>query len=68
MESVTIGTVARQAGVGVETIRFYERRGLVGQPAKPSGAGQRRYAPETVLILLGAWSIYFGLFVEVPLA
>jgi DNA-binding transcriptional MerR regulator/copper chaperone CopZ len=48
MENMTIGTVARQAGVGVETIRFYERRGLVRQPAKPSGTGQRRYAPETV--------------------
>jgi DNA-binding transcriptional MerR regulator len=48
MENMTIGTVARQAGVGVETIRFYERRGFVRQPAKPPGTGQRRYAPETV--------------------
>lgn len=48
MENLTIGTVARQAGVGVETIRFYERRGLISQPAKPPGAGRRRYAPETV--------------------
>lgn len=48
MENMTIGTVARQAGVGVETIRFYERRGLIRQPPKPQGAGQRRYAPETV--------------------
>jgi len=48
MENMTIGTVARQAGVGVETIRFYERRGLIRQPAKAPGAGQRRYAPETV--------------------
>lgn len=48
MENMTIGTVARQAGVGVETIRFYERRGLIRQPPKPQGTGQRRYAPETV--------------------
>jgi len=48
MEHMTIGTAARQAGVGVETIRFYERRGLLEQPPKPSGAGIRRYAPETV--------------------
>jgi len=32
----------------VETIRFYERRGLIERPPKPSGAGIRRYAPETV--------------------
>jgi DNA-binding transcriptional MerR regulator/copper chaperone CopZ len=48
MENMTIGLVARQAGVGVETIRFYERRGLIRQPAKPPGTGQRQYAPETV--------------------
>src|SRR5215469_2573181 len=30
-----IGDVAKAAGVGVETIRFYEREGLVDQPAKP---------------------------------
>ena len=28
----TIGDVAREAGVGVETVRYYERRGLVAQP------------------------------------
>lgn len=48
MENMSIGSAARQAGVGVETIRFYERRGLIRQPAKPPGAGRRRYAPETV--------------------
>lgn len=44
----TIGAAARQAGVGVETIRFYERSGLVGQPAKPAAAGARHYPPATV--------------------
>lgn len=48
MDALTIGMAARQAGVGVETIRFYERRGLVERPPKPSGAGIRRYSPETV--------------------
>ena len=44
----TIGAAARQAGVGVETIRFYERRGLVRQPGKPAASGARHYPPETV--------------------
>jgi MerR family mercuric resistance operon transcriptional regulator len=44
----TIGMAARQAGVGIETIRFYERRGLVLQPGKPALSGARHYPPETV--------------------
>jgi DNA-binding transcriptional MerR regulator len=48
MDPLTIGTAARQAGVGVETIRFYERRGLIARPPKPPGSGIRRYAAETV--------------------
>lgn len=48
MDALTIGAAARQSGVGVETIRFYERRGLIRQPAKPPGVGRRRYAPEIV--------------------
>ena len=48
MNTLTIGLAARAAGVGVETIRFYERRGLLARPPKPSGTGIRRYAPETV--------------------
>lgn len=47
MTNLTIGTVARVAGVNVETIRFYERRGLVAQPLKPR-EGYREYSPETV--------------------
>jgi MerR family mercuric resistance operon transcriptional regulator len=48
MKDLTIGAAARQAGVGVETIRFYERRGLIEQPPKPPGAGFRVYSPEQV--------------------
>ena len=44
----TIGQLAKAAGVGVETIRFYERRGLLQQPKKPAGGGFRRY-PEDAL-------------------
>lgn len=44
----TIGEAARRAGCGVETIRFYERRGLITQPSRPSRSGFRRYPEETV--------------------
>jgi MerR family mercuric resistance operon transcriptional regulator len=44
---LSIGEVARGAGVGVETVRFYEKEGLVPKPArKPSG--YRQYAPDVV--------------------
>ncbi len=48
MKELTIARAARQAGVGVETIRFYERRGLIEQPRKPRGSGFRVYSPEQV--------------------
>jgi DNA-binding transcriptional MerR regulator/copper chaperone CopZ len=34
-QRLTIGELARAGGVGVETIRFYERRGLIEQPVRP---------------------------------
>ena len=40
--SYTIGAVADAADVGVETVRYYERRGLVTQPKRGIG-GYRRY-------------------------
>ncbi|MEX0701785.1 MAG: heavy metal-responsive transcriptional regulator [Planctomycetales bacterium] len=41
MKPLTIGQVAGRAGVGVETIRFYERKGLLDEPErKPSGYRQ----------------------------
>lgn len=48
MKALTIGKAAREAGVGVETVRFYERQGLVEQPPKPLGSGVRIYSPEMV--------------------
>lgn len=42
MENLTIGALAQAANVGIETVRFYQRKGLVGEPAKPYG-GIRRY-------------------------
>jgi MerR family transcriptional regulator, mercuric resistance operon regulatory protein len=43
-KQLTIGRLAEAAGVNVETIRYYQRRGLVDEPYKPPG-GHRRYAP-----------------------
>jgi MerR family mercuric resistance operon transcriptional regulator len=38
---LTIGALAQAAGVGVETVRYYQRRGLLPRPARASGI--RRY-------------------------
>lgn len=43
----TIGRIAAAAGVNVETIRFYQRLGLLAEPARPPG-GVRRYGSEVV--------------------
>lgn len=48
MTAMTIGRAARAAGVGVETIRFYERKGLIEQPLRPRDAGFRVYPAEAV--------------------
>ena len=42
MADVTIGQLAAETGVGVETIRFYERKGLIAQPRRPA-SGYRKY-------------------------
>ena len=46
--AMTISRAATRAGVGVETIRFYERRGLIRQPLKPRNGGYRSYDDEAV--------------------
>jgi MerR family mercuric resistance operon transcriptional regulator len=43
---LTIGRIAYAAGVNVETVRYYQRRGLVSLPPKRA-RGFRYYAPET---------------------
>ena len=40
--SLTIGQLANKAEINVETIRYYQRRGLIVQPAKPEN-GYRKY-------------------------
>lgn len=44
---LTIGKLARAAGVNVETIRYYQRIGLIEAPVKPA-QGYRRYPAATV--------------------
>lgn len=44
------GQVAEAAGVNPQTLRYYERRGLIAEPARSPG-GHRAYPPETVTLL-----------------
>lgn len=46
-QQLTIGRLARAAGVGVETIRFYEREGLLPEPAR-TASGYRQYPLDTI--------------------
>jgi DNA-binding transcriptional MerR regulator len=45
-----IGQVARRAGVGVQTVRYYERRGLLPAPTRRH-SGQRIYSSATIDLL-----------------
>src|SRR6266571_3012042 len=47
MESLSIGQVARRAGVGVETVRFYEREGLLEEPPRRA-SGYRQYSEQAI--------------------
>ena len=60
---LTIGALAKGAGVGVETIRFYEREGLLARPARPAG-GYRKYpasAVERIRFIRHAQALGFSL-------
>jgi MerR family mercuric resistance operon transcriptional regulator len=46
MHSLTIGKAAHEAGVNIETVRFYERRRLIERP--PKGEGYRVYSRDHV--------------------
>ena len=43
---LTIGKLAESAGVNIETIRYYQRRGLLVEPIKPLGSHRRYSADE----------------------
>lgn len=47
MSELTIGGLAKAAGVGVETVRYYQRRGLLPEPSRGYGS-IRRYGPGEV--------------------
>jgi MerR family mercuric resistance operon transcriptional regulator len=47
MHTMTIGQVAKHAGVGVETVRFYERQGLLDAPPRRQ-SGYRQYSQEVI--------------------
>jgi len=48
---LTIGQLAKQAEINLETIRYYERRGLVERPDKPA-TGYRQYSNDSLQQLL----------------
>ena len=63
LRAMTIGQVAKAAGVNVETVRYYQRRGLIGEPTKPPG-GHRRYTDLVVRqigFIRGAQQLGFSL-------
>jgi MerR family copper efflux transcriptional regulator len=47
MPTLTIGQMARQAGVGIDTVRFYERQGLLEEPPRRS-SGYRDFPAESL--------------------
>jgi len=47
MSKLTIGKLAKEAKVGVETVRFYERKGLIQRP-KRNGSQFREYDPDNI--------------------
>jgi Hg(II)-responsive transcriptional regulator len=47
MGTLSIGQVARRSGVGVETVRYYEREGLLEEPPRRA-SGYRQYSEEVV--------------------
>lgn len=51
MSTLRSGEVAERAGVNIQTLRYYERRGLIAEPRRSLG-GQRTY-PENTVALLG---------------
>ncbi len=48
--ALKIGEVATEADVNVQTLRYYERRGLIPEPQR-TRAGYRLYPPETIQLV-----------------
>lgn len=49
-ETLRTGEVAAQAGVNIQTLRYYERRGLLKEPARRA-SGYREYSPDAVKLI-----------------
>lgn len=47
MKPLTIGQVAKRSGLGIETVRFYEREGLLAKPARTE-SGYRQFDEEVI--------------------
>lgn len=54
MQPLTIGEVAKAAQIGVETVRFYEREGLIAKPPRKR-SGYRQYPPDTARRIRFIW-------------
>lgn len=50
-KSTTINMVAQKVGIGIETIRYYQRIGLIEKPEKPL-SGYRVYSEDAITSLL----------------
>ena len=50
LENLTIGAYAKAAGVNVETIRFYQRKGLLLEPDRPYGSIRRYGGPDVARV------------------
>jgi DNA-binding transcriptional MerR regulator len=49
-DTMKTGEVAERAGVNIQTLRYYERRGLIAEPTRSVG-GHRTYPPDTVTLI-----------------
>ncbi|GED10592.1 MerR family transcriptional regulator [Cellulosimicrobium cellulans] len=52
-EGLSIGDAARAVGLSIDTLRYYEKEGLLLDPAPRDGGGRRRYGPHDVAWLAG---------------
>ena len=48
VSTLTIGQVSLRSGVGIETVRFYEREGLLHRPARSPSSGYRLFEEEVI--------------------
>ena len=51
MSEYTIGQIAQRTGIGIETIRFYERKGLIDEPPRKE-SGYRQYSEDAIARLM----------------